>query len=199
MADMEKAPPINVMGVYVWSMLVVLCLSLYWFFPELFAPERIRDFFQANLEHGLLLYFVISTLRGFTLIPSTPLVLAGILVFPPLPLFLVNQLAVYSSSAIVYTMARHLRFDHYFHQRYPRQVEKLFSLLRSRELPVISLWGFAPFVPSDMIVYVCSVLRVSVWKTLLGISIGEGAICAFYIFGGSAVVTMLLAHLQGCG
>jgi uncharacterized membrane protein YdjX (TVP38/TMEM64 family) len=129
------------------------------------------------------------------LIPSTPLVLAGILVFPPLPLFLVNQLAVYTSSAIVYLMSRQVRFDHFFHERYPKQVERLTRLLHKRELLVISLWGFAPFVPTDMIVYVCSVLRIRLWKTLLGVSIGEGVICAIYIFGGSLGLGMMLSPI----
>lgn len=178
-------------GLGAWLTLVVVCLSLYGLFPDWFSPEVLRRFFSANLAYGLLVYFVISSVRGFTLIPSTPIVLAGMLVFPPVPLFVVNQLAVYSSSAIVYAMTRQFRFDHYFHDRYPGQVETLTRLLRQRELPVISVWGFAPFVPSDMIVCVCSVLRISVWKTLLGISIGEGMICALYIFGGAAALSAL--------
>jgi uncharacterized membrane protein YdjX (TVP38/TMEM64 family) len=136
----------------------------------------------------------VSTLRGFTLIPSTPIVFAGILVFPPAPLFLVNLLAVYTSSAIVYYMARAVKFDNYFHAEYPNQINKLTALLKNRELPVISLWGFAPMVPTDMIVYVCSVLRISVIKTLLGVSIGEGIICAIYIFGGSFTLNSLLEY-----
>ncbi|MEX1056138.1 MAG: VTT domain-containing protein, partial [Natronospirillum sp.] len=149
-------------------------------------------FFFDNLVAGLLGYFVISTLRGFTLIPSTPIVLAGVLVFPPVPLFLVNQAAVYTSSAIVYFMARQFRFDHYFHEHYPDQVKRLTALLQRRELVVISAWGFMPVVPSDMIVYVCSVLRIRLWKTLLGVSIGEGIICALYIFGGAMGLEVLL-------
>lgn len=193
--EKEKLERVNFLGLYIWLSLVAVSLSLYFFRPELFAPESIRQFFSANLVEGLFVYFVISTLRGFTLIPSTPIVLAGVLVFPPWPLFLVNQLAVYTSSAIVYYMARNFRFDHYFHDHYPSQVEKLTLLLRKRELTVISLWGFAPVVPSDMIVYVCSVLRIRLWKTLVGVSIGEGAICAIYIFGGAAGLSALLDYL----
>ena len=62
---------------------------------------------------------------------------------------------------------------------------------------MISTWGFLPFVPSDMIVYVCSVLRVSVWKTLFGISIGEGVICAIYIFGGAYSLNAILQYFAG--
>lgn len=191
----EKLETSNLFGLYLWLALITVCLSLYFLRPDLFEPSRIRLFFSDNLGWGLFGYFVISTLRGFTLIPSTPIVLAGVLVFPPWPLFLVNQLAVYSSSAIVYGMARYFRFDHFFHSRYPRQIESLTRLLQGRQLPVISIWGFFPVVPTDMIVYVCSVLRISVWKTLLGVSIGEGVICAIYIFGGAMSLQMILENV----
>lgn len=176
---------LNYFGLCAWTSLVAFCLCLYFFRPDLFDPRRLRAFFAGNLEAGLLVYFVISTLRGFTLIPLTPIVLAGVLVFPPVELWLVNQLGVCTSSAIVYGMARYVRTDVYFHARYPLQIERLTALLRKRELPVIGVWGAAPFMPSDMIVYVCGVLRISLWKTLLGISIGEGLICTLYIFGGA--------------
>ena len=183
-------------GLYLWLVLIVTCLGLYTLEPQLFEPANIRKFFSNNLYSGLAVYLVICTLRGFTLIPSTPFVLAGILVFPPLPLFLVNQVAVYSSSAVLYFMTKSMRFDNFFFTHYPEQVERLINLLRKRELPVISLWGFAPFIPTDMIVCICSVLRISVWKTLMGVSLGEGIICAIYIFGGSATLAALMQYLQ---
>ncbi len=188
----EKFETINFLGLYFWLTLIVISLGFYFLRPDLFSPERIREIFAANLVLGLLVYFVVSTLRGFTLIPSTPFVFAGILVFPPVPLYIVNLIAVFASSAIVYHMTKVVRFDHYFHKRYPQQIKTLTGLLRRRELPVISLWGFAPMVPTDMIVYVCSVLRINMAKTLFGTALGEGVICAVYIFGGSATLEMLI-------
>jgi uncharacterized membrane protein YdjX (TVP38/TMEM64 family) len=192
----DKFETVGSFGLYLWLALIVTCLGLYTLQPELFEPANIRTFFSDNLYSGLAVYLVICTLRGLTLIPSTPFVLAGILVFPPLPLFLVNQVAVYSSSAVLYYMTRSMRFDNFFFTHYPQQVERLITLLRKRELPVISLWGFAPFIPTDMIVCICSVLRISVWKTLIGVSLGEGIICAIYIFGGSATLAALMQYLQ---
>lgn len=192
----ERLETINFFGLYTWLFLISITLSLYFFKPELFEPQRIRQFFSDNLISGLFVYFIISTLRGFTLIPSTPIVLAGILVFPPWPLFLVNQLAVLSSSAILYYMVRYIRMDGFFNSRYPRYIDTLKRWLHRKELPVITVWGFAPFVPTDMIVYVCSVLRIHIAKTLFGVSIGEGVICALYIFGGAAGVNYLLEFFQ---
>lgn len=181
----SNSETLNLPGLFLWLGLVTICLALYFIYPQFFSPQYLRQFFTGHLFEGLTLYFIISTLRGFTLVPSTPLVLAGVLVFPPWPLFLVNQAAVYTSSAIVYFMARYVRFDHFFMTHYEKQTIRLMALLHRRELPVIAIWGFAPMVPSDMIVYVCSSLRISVVKTLIGISIGEGAICALYIFAGA--------------
>tara|TARA_R110001592_G_C13035023_1_gene738762 strand:+ start:497 stop:1087 length:591 start_codon:yes stop_codon:yes gene_type:complete len=192
----DKFETVGSFGLYLWLALIVACLGLYTLQPELFEPANIRTFFSDNLYSGLTVYLVICTLRGLTLIPSTPFVLAGILVFPPLPLFLVNQVAVYSSSAVLYYTTRSMRFDNFFFTHYPQQVERLITLLRKRELPVISLWGFAPFIPTDMIVCICSVLRINVWKTLMGVSLGEGIICAIYIFGGSATLAALMQYLQ---
>jgi uncharacterized membrane protein YdjX (TVP38/TMEM64 family) len=192
----DKLETVRSFGLYLWLALIASSLSLFFFMPELFEPQSIRQFLTDNIFSGLLVYFIISTLRGFTLIPLTPIVLAGVLVFPPWPLFLVNQAGVYTSSAILYYMTRYMRFDNFFFTHYPQQVEKLILLLRKRELPVISLWGFAPFIPTDMIICICSVLRISVFKTLLGVSIGEGVICAVYIFGGSAGLAALLNYLQ---
>jgi len=189
----EKLETINFFGLYFWLTLIAISLGFYFLRPDLFSPERIREIFATNLVLGLLVYFIVSTLRGFTLIPSTPIVFAGILVFPAVPLYLVNLLAVFTSSAIVYYMARLVRFDHYFHERYPKKIETLTGLLRDRELPAISLWGFAPMVPTDMIVYVCSVLRINLAKTLFGTAIGEGVICAVYIFGGTAILEQLFS------
>lgn len=192
----DKFETVGSFGLYLWLALIVTCLGLYTLQPELFEPTNIRTFFSDNLYSGLAVYLVISTIRGVTLIPSTPFVLAGILVFPPLPLFLVNQVAVYSSSALLYYMTKSMGFDNFFFKHYPEQVERLITLLRKRELPVISLWGFAPFIPTDMIVCICSVLRISIWKTLMGVSLGEGIICAIYIFGGSATLAALMQYLQ---
>ena len=74
--EKEKLEHLNFFGLYTWLGLVTVCLSLYFFRPDLFEPQFIRQFFSENLVSGLFIYFVISTLRGFTLIPSTPIALA---------------------------------------------------------------------------------------------------------------------------
>lgn len=182
----------NYIGLYVWLGLMTTSVLLYFLNPELFAPASIRRFFEANLALGLGAYFVLSIVRGFLLIPLTPLLLAGLLVFPAWPLFLVTLAGIWFSSALVYLLARQLRLDHFFRHHYGPQLDRLTALLGKGELPAILLWSFIPFTPTDLIVYVCSVLRISLWKTLTGVLVGEAAICAIYIFGGEAGLALLM-------
>jgi uncharacterized membrane protein YdjX (TVP38/TMEM64 family) len=57
-----------------------------------------------------------------------------------------------------------------------------------RQLPVVLAWSFFPAAPTDLVVYVCGVLKIDLKKCLFGVAVGEGAICAIYIFlGGQAL------------
>ena len=71
-------------------------------------------------------------------------------------------------------------------------MDRLKAALEKYELPVIIGWSFFPLVPTDAIVYVCGVLGVNFGKCLLGVGLGEGAICAIYVFLGDQTLRMFL-------
>ena len=48
----EKLETVNFFGLYTWLAVVATSLSLYFFYPELFAPQNIRQFFSDNLAVG---------------------------------------------------------------------------------------------------------------------------------------------------
>ena len=60
-----------------------------------------------------------------------------------------------------------------------------------RELLIVTAWSFFPIAPTDMVCYVCGGLKVDIRKCLLGVVIGEGAICAIYIFLGAHALQWL--------
>ncbi len=182
----------NYLGLYAWIAFVAICLGLYFFNPDVFAPDNIRRWFGDNLYLGLAIYVVLFCVRAFTFIPHTPLLVAAILVFPPLPLFFANLAGINGTVAIIYFLSQRLHFDRYFDTHYPQQIEKLKGLLRNREFPVIMFWSFALVLPTDVIVYVCSILRIKPLKCFVGVSLGEGIISAIYVFGGAAGVSWLL-------
>jgi uncharacterized membrane protein YdjX (TVP38/TMEM64 family) len=136
-------------------------------------------------------YLGLGCLRGFTLIPATYLVLAGMLVLPPAPLYLLTLVGIVVSSAAVYCFAEAMQLDRFFEQRYASQVGRLRALLARRELPIVIAWSFFPIAPTDLVCYVCGALRVDIKKCLLGVAVGEGTICAIYIFLGAQAVAWL--------
>lgn len=182
----------NYLGLYFWAAFVTACLFVYYLNPDMFTPERVRGWFGDNLYLGLVIYVVLFWLRAFTFIPHTPLLVAAILVFPPLPLFFANLLGINGTIAIIYFLSRKLHFDRYFDTHYPEQIAKLKRLMHKWEFPVIVFWSFALVLPTDVIVYVCSVLRVKAIKAFVGVSLGEGFISGIYIFAGAAGVNWAL-------
>lgn len=135
------------------------------------------------------MYFALGCVRGFTLIPATYLVVAGMIVLPPWRLYLLTVGGIIVSSASVYAFAEAMQFDRFFERRYPSQIAKLRALMTRRELPIVIVWSFLPIAPTDLVCYVCGALKVDLKKCLLGVVIGEGAICAIYIYLGTAALS----------
>lgn len=161
--------------------------------------QVLRQFFQAQLAHalswgaaaGYTAYLALGAIRGFTLIPSTTLVLAALPFFPPGPLLAATLVGIAISSSSIYFFSSALRLDERLARRHPREIARITDLINRYELPIIVGWSFFPLAPTDLICYVCGLLRVRFWKFLIGVTIGEGAICAIYIYGGDQILRWL--------
>ena len=173
---------------YIWLLLITCILSFYFVYQDFFDPQNLKQFFSDNIYISLTIYFILGALRGFTLLPSTPMVLAWALVLPLLPLFIVNLLCVFTSSTIVYYWGKYLWFDKYFNKKYPTQIAKLKSALNWKEIPVITIWWFFPLVPTDLICYTSEIMRIKLRKVLVWVAIGEWIITAIYIFWSSEII-----------
>jgi uncharacterized membrane protein YdjX (TVP38/TMEM64 family) len=129
-------------------------------------------------------YIALGAVRGFTLVPSTTLVLAALPFMAPGPLLACTVLGIMLSSTSIYYFSAALRINERLAKKHPEQVARITDLVNRYELPIIIGWSFFPLAPTDLICYVCGVLRVRFWKFLVGVTLGEGAICAVYIYGG---------------
>ena len=189
---MNERPEMNPkkFALYLWILLIAGGVTLYFIFPDeinlFFLEELSEDYYYIALS----IYFLLLSARGLTMIPSTPLLLAGILIFDPLELFVVNMAGILSSSVLVYHFSIYLGFDSYFETKYGRYVQKIREGITDKELPVIVGWSFFPLVPTDLIVYIGSSLRIPLIKCLVGVFMGESVLNAFYIFSTTLILKL---------
>lgn len=167
----------------IWLVVVAGSLYLY-FFRRAAIQGELHGAFSVSVTAGCALYLLLGCLRGFTLIPSTYLVLAAVAFLPPAPLLAMTLLGIAVSSSSIYFLSASMRLDEYFSRRHPAGVARMRGLLQRHELPIIVGWSFFPLAPTDLICYVCGVLRVNFPTFLFGVCLGEGAICAIYIYFG---------------
>jgi uncharacterized membrane protein YdjX (TVP38/TMEM64 family) len=171
----------------VWIGVLSSALYIYFFHREA-LQQLLAELSAAPPAWMYAVYLALGCLRGFTLVPVTYLVVAGMLFLPPLPLYALTVVGILVSSAAVYYFAEAMQFDRFFMKRYAPQVARLRGLMTRRQLPIVIAWSFFPIAPTDLVCYVCGALKVDLKKCLLGVTIGEGAICAVYIFlGGHAL------------
>jgi uncharacterized membrane protein YdjX (TVP38/TMEM64 family) len=163
--------------------------ALYVYF---FHREALEDLLSGAATTSLLaaggVYLVLGCLRGFTLVPATSLVLLGIVFFEPWPLFLLTIVGILASSASVYYFAEALHLDEVLKRKHEKRMTQLHGLLERHGLPIVIAWSFFPLLPTDAVCYLAGVVRMRVSTMLLGVAIGEGGICAIYIFLGDSLL-----------
>jgi uncharacterized membrane protein YdjX (TVP38/TMEM64 family) len=173
----------------VWALFVLAFAFLYYRYSGAWGTE-IGGLAQSSLLLAYGIYVVLGAARGFALIPVTNLVVIAIPIFPPAPLFLLTLIGIVISSATIYAFAGSLRLADYFERKHAEKTERVRAALRRNPTAIVTAWSFLPFVPTDLICYVCGVMKVSFGRFLLGVLIGEGAICAIYIFAGHGLIDL---------
>lgn len=142
----------------------------------------------ASLVIGGAVYLALGCLRSFTMIPATSLVVLGTVFLPPSILFPLTLVGILASSAAVYYFAEALKLDEVLTKQHGEQLGRVRGLLERHGFPIVVGWAFFPLVPTDLICYLAGVIRMPIAALLLGVGIGEGAICAVYIFAGDSLL-----------
>lgn len=178
-----------------WAAILVTAVGCYLSDPSRFTAANIAAFITQFNAAIWLIYLLMSALRGLTLLPSTPLVLAGTIVFPsqPLGVLFVSLCGILISSSLIYFASDALGIHEYFEGHKPRLVH---AIKRRLEQPLgvmfIGAWAFFPLVPTDLVCYLSGSTGVNYWKFIVAVLVGESILCSFYIFFGGAFLNFLL-------
>jgi len=173
---------------FAWLVVVALVLTLYLTNQDRIDVDWIRGVVHDNRFLIIPFYLLLLSVLGLSFIPSTPFAIAGVFLFDPTLAYALNLVGILTSSTIVFHFAGFLGLRDAFETKYPVQTERVRTALDRKELPIIIGWSFFPVVPTDLIIYVASTLKIPLWKCLLGVLIGEGALNAFYIFSVNATL-----------
>ena len=196
MSDVVKTTSrvIRAVVLVAWAMVIITAIAFYIDDPSRFSARAIAEFTLAFNTEIWLVYFAMSVLRGFTLLPSTPLVLAGTIVFAsqPVGVLLVSLCGIGLSSSLIYFCSEALGIREYFEDHKPQLVGRI---KRRLEQPLgvifIAAWAFFPLVPTDLVCYVSGSTGVNYWKFILAVLVGEAILCSIYVFFGGSFVNYL--------
>ncbi|MBX7055343.1 MAG: VTT domain-containing protein [Pyrinomonadaceae bacterium] len=174
-----------------WLTLPLGCLSAYLYDPSAFSANSIAALLR-NFENGVwAIYILLSVFRGFTLLPSTPLVIAGTILFPSQPLMVlsVSMTGILLSSTMIYYFSEFLGFDDYFEDHKPELSHKIkYYLEHPMGFFFVSGWAFFPFVPTDLVCYLAGTTRMHFGKFIVAVAVGEAVLCMTYIYLGGSIL-----------
>lgn len=180
---------------YLWLALLLGVAALWIADPSWFS--------QATLEAGiggwgtwaLVAFSIVAIGRGALLIPSTPVILAGGVLFPNarLFIFLVSMAGIVASATLLYRFPGFAGYDSRLATRYPEQLEWLqLHLRKPRAQWFVALWAFFPAVPTDLICYAAGLVRMPFRRMMFGIIIGEVPLVTAYVLLGSRAAELWL-------
>lgn len=170
-----------------WLTIAGASLCLLYFKPEWFTIYHIAKTLQYFQHELLLVYLGIMILRGFTLLPSTPFVLASTILMPQHPwlLLAISLFGILMSATLLYYFADFLGFGRILEQKYPSQLTQIHQTLdKPYGVLLVFLWAFFPLAPTDVVCYVAGMLRMRFASFISAIFLGELLLCYSCIFLG---------------
>ncbi|WP_109699312.1 VTT domain-containing protein [Chitinophaga deserti] len=169
----------------IWATTLLGSIAIYFLYAQHLSAGEVSAFVGQYPGWTAAVFFAICVARGLVLIPGTPFLAAGILLFREEPWFLFGlfMASIAVVSWLLYRLSGWLGLAAWFEQRHP---EKTARMRQRLEGPYgqwfIALWAFAPVAPTDLACYVAGSVKLPVRKFLPALLAGEAVICGIYIF-----------------
>ena len=184
---------IQKIGRIIWMGMIVVGVLLYVLFPEYIRADAIHEFVIKYNDQAVGMYLLLSMLRCLFLIPSTPFVLSGLLLFPSqfFLVFSISLIGILFGGSVLYFFSERLGFGALIESKHP----KMFALLKEKMtrygMPIVVAWSFFPAVPTDAICCAAGLIRMNFYRFILGLAIGESILIVGYLYTGQAIWSLL--------
>lgn len=177
-----------------WITMVLCCLLLYLFYGKYITPSAITHWITSNTFSVIIIYCLLCAVRGLFMLPVTPFIFAGILLFPnqPVLLLIISLSCILVSSIFIYYASLYMNFGSFFEKKYPDKIVSIQAKLsQSSGFYFITAWALLPFTPTDLIIYGAGSIKLPLWKVIVPVLLGEALVCAFYIFNGMELINYI--------
>lgn len=174
----------------IWLVLVLVCASLLFLFPDWVSRESISDFLNGLGALALVVYVVLTLTRGLLMIPCTPFVLAGGISFPEMPFVVmaISFAGIAAGAYLVYSFPSFGSYDEFLEEKYPEKIRWLKEKLHGPyAFWIVAGWSFFPLVPTDAICYVAGVVKMTYKKMVTAVIFGEIPLVTLYVYLGTEI------------
>lgn len=169
---------------YIWLLGGALALLAWVRDPSVFTQESVADLMRGWGDWAWWGFVVVALIRGFFLVPSTPVVLAGAVLFPDVPVFVfgVTMAGIILSATVIYRLPGLGGYDELMERKHPDQIKRLRGhLVKPYAFWFVAGWSFFPFVPTDVICYVAGLVRMSYRRMMFAMMLGEVPLVIGYL------------------
>lgn len=183
--------------VLLFWILLLATFGLFLFYNQhLLDPKEFALFIEQFWMLWLALYAILFLFRGLLLVPSTPLILVGMILFPndPNAVFAISMTGILFSSFIIYQFSDILGLDDYFASNVKNK--SIQEKIEKYGFFAVAFWSFFLILPTDLICYIAWAVRMNIYKFLSAVALGEGFIIAIFIYGGRDALSILLDFLS---
>ena len=178
---------------WTWIVLILITVTLFLIYPDSFTAESLKTVFNNNSSLILLAFILLSCIRALFFLPSTLFVLMGTVLYPDEPVFvlIVSMIGILIGASLVYKAASILTPEQLFRGKNLTRMEGVRSKMEKYGFSIVLLWSFFPAVPTDLICYVAGTIKMSFWKFILAVFLGEIVLVSIYIWSGKSIIELL--------
>lgn len=178
--------------IVLWILALVGIFGYSLYNPSFFTANSLKIFLEQFGKYLLIVYFILSALRGFTLIPSTPFVIVGLLLFPDNLYFVyfISMSGILLSATMMYFFSREMGFEEMLRKNHEKYIQQCENWIQRYGFFAVTIWSFLIIVPTDIICYIAGILQMRFWKFILAVGFGEGIICIILIFWGDTFIEL---------
>ena len=170
---------------YLWVLAALVVFVLWLQEPGLFTQESMTARIESWGPWVFVGFIGVSLVRGLFLVPSTPVILTGGILFPgSLPMvFVISMVGIVVSATVIYLLPGAGKYDDLLERRYPERIASVKTLLvRPYAFWSVVGWSFFPFVPTDVICYAAGLVGMPYRRMISALLLGEVPLVLGYLF-----------------